>query len=73
MIADYMEQEAERLGVHLRIPALTLARVVLAVGDGLELASLIEGDEDDLYEPFLELLLSAWDTPPRPRTKKGGV
>ena len=72
MIADFMEQEAERLGVHLRIPALTLARVVLAVGDGLELASLIEEDQDDLYEPFLELLLSAWDTPPRSKTKKRG-
>jgi hypothetical protein len=72
MIADFMEEQAERLGVHLRIPALTLARIAFSVGDGLELASLIDEGEDDLYEPFLELLLSAWETPPRPRTKKRG-
>jgi AcrR family transcriptional regulator len=73
MIADFMDEQAGRLGVHLRIPALTLARVALAVGDGLELASMIEEGEDDLHEPFLELLLSAWDTPPPSKAKQRGV
>lgn len=66
MIARFMDEQAARLGVTLRIPSLTLARIVLATGDGLELASYLDDTEDDLYEPFLELLLSAWDTPPVP-------
>ena len=66
MIARFMEAQAGRLGVKLRIPAHTLARIVLACGDGLELASYLDENEDDLYEPFLELLVSAWDNPPMP-------
>ncbi len=72
MIAHFMDEQAARLGVTFRIPTLTLARIVLATGDGLELASHLDDTEDDLYEPSLELLLSAWDTPPtrRPRPAK---
>ncbi|HET6753331.1 MAG TPA: TetR/AcrR family transcriptional regulator [Jiangellaceae bacterium] len=69
-IAEFMEEQASRLGVTLRIPALTLARIALAAGDGLELASHLHDTEDDLYEPFLELLLSAWDTPPARTTRR---
>ena len=61
MIAGFMEEQAARFGVAMRIPALTLARIVLACGDGLEMASHIDQDQEDLYEPFLELLMSAWE------------
>lgn len=64
MIARYMDEQAARFGATFRIPALTVARIVLAASDGLELWSYLDDTEDDLYEPFLELLLSAWDTPP---------
>ncbi len=64
MIAGFMDEQAARLGATLRIPSLTLARIVLATGGGLEIASYLDDTDDDLYEPFLELLLSAWDPPP---------
>ena len=64
MIARFMEEQAALFGVVLRIPAVTLARIVLACGDGLEIASHIDADQEDLYEPFLELLMSAWETSP---------
>jgi AcrR family transcriptional regulator len=71
MIARFIDDQAARLGVSLRIPSLTLARIVLATADGLEIAGYLDGSEDDLYEPFLALLISAWDTPPStpPSTK----
>jgi AcrR family transcriptional regulator len=64
MIADFMDQQAAEFGYELRIPALTLARITLAVGDGLELAASLDEGEDDLYEPFLELFMSAWEAEP---------
>jgi AcrR family transcriptional regulator len=72
MIAKFIDEQVDRLGVSLRIPSLTLARLVLATSDGLELASYLDGSEDDLYAPFLELLISAWDTPapPEPTAKR---
>jgi AcrR family transcriptional regulator len=74
MIADFMTEQGKRLGVSFRIPTFTLARITLAAGDGLELASDLDGSDDDLYEPFLELLLSAWEQPsPRRTTVKKGT
>jgi hypothetical protein len=64
MIARFMDNQAARLGVSLRIPSLTLARIVLATSDGLELAGYLDPSGGDLYEPFLELLVSAWASPP---------
>ena len=72
MLADFMEEQAKVIGIRMRMPALTLARIVLAASDGIANAAVIDGD-DDLYEPFLELLLMAWEdapsevTPERPR------
>ena len=65
MIARFIDEQAARLGVALRIPAVTLApdRVRLpATGSSSRATSTT--DEDDLYEPFLELLISAWETSP---------
>jgi AcrR family transcriptional regulator len=64
MIATFMDDQAERLGLTMRMPSLTLARIVLATSDGLELAGYLDDTDEDLYEPFLELLLSAWEAPP---------
>lgn len=60
MVARVIEQGAASLGTTPRIPATTLARIVLAATDGLELARHFEPDQDDLYKPFLELFLSAF-------------
>jgi AcrR family transcriptional regulator len=62
MIAGFMDEHSARLGVTMRIPSITIARIVLACADGLELASQLDPGGSDLYEPFLELLVSAWDT-----------
>lgn len=65
MIASFIDEQAVRIGVPPRIPSIILARIVLAASDGLQLASYLD-DEDDLYEPFLELLVSAWTEPQPP-------
>jgi AcrR family transcriptional regulator len=57
MIGAFMAQQADRIGMRLKIPPTTLARLVQAVSDALELANYLEGE--DLFEPFLELLVSA--------------
>jgi AcrR family transcriptional regulator len=69
LIARFMEEQASNIGLSLKMPAITLARIVLATSDGLEIASYLDGDDDDLYEPFLELLLSAWETPSPPASR----
>ena len=63
MVARSIEQGAANLGATLKIPATTLARIVLATTDGLQLAGHFEPDQDDLYRPFLELFLSAVTLP----------
>ena len=63
MVARFMEEQAARVGVVMRMPALTLARVALAASDGIQLAAHLDGEGDDLYVPFLELLVSAWMQP----------
>ena len=63
MIASFIDEQTARLGTSPRIPSLTLARIVLATADGLHLAGHLDDTADDLYEPFLELLMSAWDSP----------
>jgi AcrR family transcriptional regulator len=65
MIAQFMDDQADRIGLTMQLPSLTLARIALACSDGLQLASFFDVDEQDLYEPFLELLMSAWDQPPK--------
>jgi AcrR family transcriptional regulator len=67
MIATFIDEQSSRLGLKTQVPPRTLARIALAASDGLELAGHLDGDEDDLYEPFLELLLSTWA--PAPKTK----
>jgi AcrR family transcriptional regulator len=74
MIASFIDDQAARIGETLRMPSLTLARIVLAASDGLELAGYLDGT-DDLHEPFLQLLVSAWgnpepdSAPPKPSNK----
>jgi AcrR family transcriptional regulator len=67
MIGTFMEEQIAQLGLTTRVPPRTLARIALAASDGLELASHLDGNDDDLYEPFLELLLSSWEPVPKPK------
>jgi AcrR family transcriptional regulator len=61
MVARLIEDYASNNGITLRLPALTIARVVLAAADGLAYAARMDGD--DLYAPFLELLNAAMPLP----------
>jgi len=54
MVAAFIDEVAARTNLKLRLPSLTLARVILAAADGLAYAEQFDGE--DLYGPFLELL-----------------
>jgi AcrR family transcriptional regulator len=69
MIADFIDDQAERLGQIIHMDSLTLARLSLACSDGLQLAGFLDKDQDDLYEPFLALLVSAIEDDPSKKKK----
>ena len=54
LVAEFIEEVADRSGMTLRLPAPTLASIILAAADGLAYAARIDGQ--DLFAPFLELL-----------------
>lgn len=56
-LAEYIAKGVARLGGSLKIPAESLARVLLATNDGVTLASHLDGE--DLYRTFLQLVLSS--------------
>jgi AcrR family transcriptional regulator len=70
MIADFMDDQAETLGEIFHMDSLTLARLALACSDGLQLAAFLDIGQDDLYEPFLALLVTAIEDDPKKTKKK---
>jgi AcrR family transcriptional regulator len=54
LVASFIDEVAERSGMTLRLPAPTLASIVLAAADGLAYAARVDGE--DLFAAFLELL-----------------
>jgi AcrR family transcriptional regulator len=54
LVTAFIEEVANRSGVTLRLPAPTLAAIILAAADGLTYAARVDGE--DLFGPFLELL-----------------
>ncbi len=54
LVAAFIEDVAVESGMRLRLPALTLASIILAAADGLTYAARVDGEE--LFGPFLELL-----------------
>ncbi|MGO8772493.1 MAG: TetR/AcrR family transcriptional regulator [Mycobacterium sp.] len=56
-LTDYLTEGVARLGGALRIPATTMARVLLATNEGITLASHLDGE--DLYRAWLELIISS--------------
>jgi AcrR family transcriptional regulator len=69
MIADFIDEQSERLGEIIHMKSLTLARLSLACSDGLQLAAFLDRGQDDLYEPFLALLVSAIEDDPTKKQK----
>jgi AcrR family transcriptional regulator len=70
MIADFIDEQAVRLGEIVHMDSLTLARLSLACSDGLQLAAFLDPDQADLYEPFLALLVTAIEDDPKSKKKK---
>ncbi|MBO0854587.1 MAG: TetR/AcrR family transcriptional regulator [Nocardia sp.] len=60
-LGRFVEDNLERIGGSLRIPALTFAHVLIATCDSVVLES--ELDDLDLYRPVLEMYLSAIKLP----------
>ncbi len=56
-LAEFIAKNVARLGASLTMPAESLARVILAVNDGVTLGSQLDGV--DLYRPYLQLVVSA--------------
>ena len=54
LVAAFIEEVADRSGATLRLPADTLASVILAAADGLTYAKRVDGE--DLFAPVLEVL-----------------
>ncbi len=54
LVAGFIEEVADRSGATLRLPAATLAGVILAAADGLTYAARVDGE--DLFAAFLEVL-----------------
>ncbi|MGB3893394.1 MAG: TetR family transcriptional regulator [Mycolicibacter algericus] len=55
-LADYITKGAARLGGELAMPALELARVILAANDGVTLNSLL--DDQAVFRPFLRMVVA---------------
>mgnify|MGYP005817271415 CR=1 FL=1 len=56
-LSDFIAKEVARLGATLTMPAEAMARVILAVNDGVTLGSHVDGV--DLYHPYLQLIVSS--------------
>ena len=54
LVAAFIDEFAEQSGSTLRLPAATLASIILASADGLTYAARVDGE--DLFAPYLELL-----------------
>jgi AcrR family transcriptional regulator len=55
LVAAFIDEVATRNNMTLRLPADTLAAIILAAADGLSYSMRVDGD-DDLFGPFLEVL-----------------
>uniref|UniRef100_A0A5Q5CJ74 Transcriptional regulator, TetR family n=1 Tax=Mycobacterium sp. (strain JLS) TaxID=164757 RepID=A0A5Q5CJ74_MYCSJ len=60
-LGEFISKNVARIGGTLTIEAETLARVVLAANDGITLDSHLDGE--DLYRPYLQLVMSSVRTP----------
>lgn len=60
-LGEFINKNVARIGGSLTIEADTLARVVLAASDGITLGSHLDGE--DLYRPYLQLVMSSVRTP----------
>ncbi len=67
-LTEYLNESVARVGGELRMPATTMARVLLATNEGITLASQLYGE--DLYRGWLEMIISSI-TPAKDGTARG--
>jgi AcrR family transcriptional regulator len=68
-LADYIASNIARLGGTLTISAEALARVLIASHEGVSISTHLDGK--DLYEPFLQMVMS--NVAPKPALKSAPV
>lgn len=61
-LGEFISKDVARIGGTLTIEAETLARVILAANNGVTLDSHLDGQ--DLYRPYLQLIMSSIQPPP---------
>lgn len=66
-LGEFISKNVALIGGALTIEAETLARVLLAANDGITLDTHLDGE--DLYRPYLQLVMSSIQTPALP----GGI
>jgi AcrR family transcriptional regulator len=73
-IADFISEQASKLGLIVKAPPSILAAIFLAASTGPVVHSRLNPGEPDLYKPFLELIAPAMleerSTPARTRAPK---
>ena len=69
LVTAFIEEVADRTGMTLRLPAPTLASVILAAADGLNYAARVDGE--DLFAAFLEVLNAGMAVDTRAPTSRG--
>lgn len=63
-LGEFISENVALIGGVLTIDAETLARVLLAANDGITLDTHLDGE--DLYRPYLQLVMSSIQTPSLP-------
>lgn len=58
-VAAFMEHHTAAVGATLKVPADTLAAILLTASDGFLHAARVDPDAEDLFATFLELFLPA--------------
>jgi AcrR family transcriptional regulator len=66
-VAAFIEHYTTEMGYTLKVPAETIAAILLIAGDGFAHAARIDTDIEDLYVTFLDLILPAVMDGPRTR------
>jgi AcrR family transcriptional regulator len=70
IIAQFMKDNASANGLTLKLPAETLAAILLNVADGFAINSHGDPGETDLYQAFLQLIIPATITTAAPPTAR---
>ena len=61
-VADFIDEIFSSMGVTISIPSEKLARTMYAASDGIAMLTLLEPDAEELFEPFVDLVIRGLST-----------